>query len=112
MPVKSAIYLAVPRAAILQRLPPRYKGIVDLAAVQDDLVDLLVFETGDGHVVASRDFEKSLRKYRHASRRLVVVGYDFTQEVRIAIDERAGVVFSERNFFAWTDARWHAIRQR
>ena len=111
MPVNSALHVSVPYAEILRRLSPRFRIIIDLAAVLESVVDLLVFETGDGHVVASRDLEKALRKYRHSSRLLVVVGHDFTQEVRIAIDERGGKVCSERNF-GWTDERWNLIKQR
>jgi len=75
-------------------------------------VDLVVFETGEGHVVASKDLEKALLQRGESGGRLVAVGYDFTEEARALVDSLGGLLFSERSFFGWTDERWHAAKQR
>jgi hypothetical protein len=94
MATRSSIQFSVEPGTLLRRLPPRFRKIVDPSVVGEVLADLFVFETGDGHVVASKDLTKALSKYGDSSGRLVVVGHDFTQEVRLSINERAEVCYS------------------
>jgi hypothetical protein len=75
-------------------------------------VDLVIFETGEGHVVSSKDLRKALAQRTESTARLVAVGYDFTEEARALIGTEGGLVFSERSFFGWTDERWHAANQK
>jgi hypothetical protein len=72
----------------------------------------MVFETGEGHVVTSKDLRKALDGRGASSARLVAVGYDFTEEARALVDAENGLLFSERSFFGWTDERWHAVNQK
>jgi hypothetical protein len=107
MATRSSIQFSVEPGTILRRLPPRFRKIVDPDVVGEVLADLLVFETGEGHVVASKDLAKAMLKYGDSPGKLVVVGHDFTQEARLFINERGGLLFSERDF-GWSDERWNA----
>ena len=96
----------------MERLPKRFRSCVDIGALGADPVDLVVFETGEGRVAASKDLKKALEPRVGSSARLVVVGYDFTEEARALVAAQGGLVFSERSFFGWTDEMWHAAKQK
>ena len=112
MATRATTQRSVEPNAVLQRLPKRFRSCVDISALGDGSVDLLVFETGEGHVVTSKDLNRALEPIAGSSARLVAVGYDFTEEARALVDAKGGRVFSERSFFGWTDERWHAAKQK
>src|SRR6185503_21214230 len=49
-------------------------------------VDLVVFETGESHVVSSKDLQKALIQRADSTARYLAVGYDFTEEARALVD--------------------------
>ena len=112
MATRATVQLSVKPSALLTRLPPRLRPCVDVGILGSEVVDLLIFEAGDGHVVDSKDLRKAMNTRAAASGRLVAVGYDFTEEARALVDAQEGLLFSERSFFGWTDESWHAVRQR
>jgi hypothetical protein len=112
MATRATTQRSVKPDAVLQRLPKRLRSCVDVGALGEGPVDLVVFETGEGHVVTSKDLDKALEPRADSNARLVVVGYDFTEEARASVDGQGGLVFSERSFFGWTDERWHAVKQK
>ena len=112
MATRATTQRSVEPDAVLQRLPKRFRSCVDIGALGEAPVDLVVFETGEGHVVTSKDLNRALEPRADSSARLVAVGYDFTEEARVLVEAQGGLVFSERSFFGWTDERWHAVKQR
>src|SRR5439155_24851423 len=108
MATRATTHRSVSPDAVLKRVPPRFRACVDVGALGNAAVDLVIFETGEGHVVTSKDLRKALTQRGESSARLVAVGYDFTEEARALVDERGGLLFSERSFFGWTDDSWHA----
>jgi hypothetical protein len=108
---RATIQRSVRTDAILKRLPPRFRSCVDVGVLGAEPIDLVVFETGEGHVVTSRDLRKALDARGSSAARLATVGYDFTEEARALVDAAEGRVFSERSFFGWTDEQWHATNQ-
>ena len=72
----------------------------------------MVFETGESHVVSSKDLQKALIQRADSTARYLAVGYDFTEEARALVDAQGGLVFSERSFFGWTDDSWYAVNDK
>jgi hypothetical protein len=103
MVTRTTPQLSVMTDAVLKRLPPRFRGCVDVGLLGSEPVDLLIFETGEGHVVNSKDLRRALDARVESSGRLVAVGYDFTEEARALVDTQGGLLFSELSFFGWTD---------
>jgi hypothetical protein len=112
MATRATTQRSVSPDAMLKRLPPRLRVCVDVGVLGQEPVDLVVFETGEGHVVTSKDLQKALAQRAESGARLVAVGYDFTEEARALVDAQGGLLFSERSFFGWTDERWNAVRQK
>ena len=112
MTTRATTQRSVEPNAVLQRLPKRFRSCVDIGTLGEGPVDLLVFETGEGHVVTSKDLKRALGQRANSTARLVAVGYDFTEEARASVDAQGGLVFSERSFFGWTDERWYAVKQK
>jgi hypothetical protein len=113
MATRATTHLSVEPDQVVKRLPPRYRACVDVALLGRKPVDLLVFQTGENHVVDSTDLRKALEDRAGSPERIVAVGYDFTEEARTLVDAAGGISFSQRSFvLGWTDERWHAIRQR
>lgn len=113
MTTRAVMHRSVLPASILKRLPPRFRPHVDVRLLGSELVDLIIFQGGELHVVTSKDLRKILGERAKRHGRLVAVGYDFTREARDRLGSLGGIVFSERQFpIEWTDASWHAIRQR
>ena len=100
-----SIYSGVDAAAVWSRLPQRYRTIVDIAALGAGPIDLLVFETGEGHVVTLEDFAKALSGIEGPPTQLAVIGYDFTEEARSRISSLGGFIFAEQNVWGWTERR-------
>jgi hypothetical protein len=105
MGTKASLHPGVDSAAVWSRLPQRYRTIVDIAALGADPIDLLVFETGEGHVVTLEDLAKALSGIERPSMRLAAIGYDFTDEARTQIRSRGGLIFAEQNDWGWTEER-------
>ena len=105
METKASLHPGVDSAAVWSRLPRRYRTIVDIAALGADPIDLLVFETGRGHVVTLDDLAKALAGIERPSTRLAAIGYDFTEEARTQIRSLGGFIFAEQNVGAWTGER-------
>lgn len=97
MGTTALLYPAVDAAAVWSRLPLRYRTSVGIAALGTDPIDLLVFETGERHVVTLADLMESLSGVESPSVRLVVIGYDFTEEAGIQIRSLGGRIFAEQN---------------
>jgi len=112
MATRATTQRSVTPDTVLKRLPPRLRACVDVGVLGQEPVDLVVFETGEGHVVTSKALQKALAQRAESRARLVVVGYDFTEEARVLVGAQGGLLFSERSFFGWTDERWNAVRQR
>ena len=112
MSTRATLQFAVEPERVLSRLPARFRSIVDRRALSTKPVDLLIFETGEGHVVTLKDLRKALEARVDAVASLLAVGYDFTEEVRALISSQGGLVFSEHNVWGWTEASWHAVRHR
>jgi hypothetical protein len=105
MGTEASLHPGVDSAAVWSRLPQRYRTIVDIAALGDDPIDLLVFETGEGHVVTLEDLAKALSGIERPSMRLAAIGYDFTEEARTQIRLLGGFIFAEQNVRGWTERR-------
>ena len=105
MATEASLYPGVDAAAVWSRLPQRYRTIVDIAALGVDPIDLLVFETGDGHVVTLEDLAKALGGIESPSMRLAVIGHDFTEEARTHISSLGGFIFAAQNVWGWTERR-------
>ena len=101
----ASLHPGVDLAAVWSRLPLRYRTIVGIAALGADPLDLLVFETGEGHVVTSDDLAKALGGIERPSTRLAAIGYDFTEEARTQIRSLGGFIFAEQNVWGWTKER-------
>jgi len=112
MTTRARTYISVNPDTVLKRLPQRFRGCVDIRLLGTEPVDLIVFKTGEGHVVSSKDLRKALADSPKSSARLVAVGYDFTEEARALVDVQNGLLFSEDGFFGWTDESWHSVNQR
>lgn len=112
MATRATTQRSVQPEAVLKRLPQRFRSCVDVGALGKDPVDLVIFETGDGHVVSSKDLRKALDRRADSSSRLVAIGCDFTEEARALVDAQGGLAFSERSYFGWTDQTWHAVKQK
>ena len=97
MGTTASLYPAVDAAAVWSRLPLRYRTSVGIAALGTDPIDLLVFETGERHVVTLEDLMKSINGIESPSMRLAVIGFDFTEEARIRIRSLGGRIFAEQN---------------
>ncbi|MCX7247649.1 MAG: hypothetical protein NTX31_08260 [Burkholderiales bacterium] len=97
MGTTASLYPAVDAAAVWSRLPLRYRTSVGIAALGTDPIDLLVFETGERHVVTLEELMKSLSGIESPSMRLAVIGFDFTEEARIRIRSLGGRIFAEQN---------------
>lgn len=103
MGTRASIHPGVDAAAVWSRLPQRYRTMVGIAALGTDPIDLLVFETGEGHVVTLDDLAKALSGVERPSMRLAAIGYDFTEDARAQIRSLGGLVFSEQNVSGWTE---------
>ena len=101
----ASLYSGVDAAAVWSRLPQRYRTIVDIAALGADPIDLLVFETGEGHVVTLEDLAKALGGIERPPLQLAMIGYDFTEEARTRISSLGGFIFAEQNVWGWTERR-------
>jgi hypothetical protein len=112
MATRATIQRSVEPDAVLKRLPTRLRSCVDIGALGEEPVDLVVFEVGEDHVVTSKDLQRALAERPQSAARLVAVGYDFTEEARALATAQGGIVCSERSYFGWTDEMWHAARQR
>jgi hypothetical protein len=97
MGTRASLHPGVDSAAVWSRLPLRYRTIVGIAALGADLIDLIVFETGLGHVVSLADLSEALSGIERPSMRLAVIGYDFTEEARTRIRSLGGLIFAEQN---------------
>lgn len=105
-------HLSVSPESLLKRVPNVFRSFINIAVIGLSPVDLAVFETGSEHVVSSKDFDKFLRMRGDSRLKVVVVGYDFTIEVRNTVYDLGGLVFSQASSFGWTDESWHSIHQR
>jgi hypothetical protein len=105
MGTRSSLHSGVDAAAVWSRLPQRYRTIVDIAALGADPIDLLVFETDEGHVVTLEDLAKALSGIQGPPMQLAVIGYDFDEKARAKIDSLGGFVFAEQNVSGWTERR-------
>ena len=105
MGTRASLHAGVDAAAVWSRLPQRYRTMVGIAALGTDPIDLLVFETGEGHVVTLEDLAKALSEFEKPSQRLATIGYDFTEEARAKINSLGGFIFAEQNVGGWTEER-------
>jgi hypothetical protein len=105
MGTKASLHPGVDSAAVWSRLPQRYRTIVDIAALGAGPINLLVFETGEGHVVTLENLAKALSDIERPSMQLAVIGYDFTEEARTQISSLGGFIFAEQNVWGWTEER-------
>lgn len=101
----ASLYSGVDAAGVWSRLPQRYRTIVDIAALGAGPIDLLVFETGERHVVTLEDLAKALSGIEESLTQLAVIGYDFTEEARTRISSLGGFIFAEQNVWGWTERR-------
>lgn len=99
----ASLYPGVDAAAVWSRLPQRYRTIVDIAALGPGPIDLLVFETGDRHMVTLEDLAQALGGIESPSSRLAVIGHDFTDDARSRISSLGGFIFAEQNVWGWTE---------
>jgi hypothetical protein len=105
MGTRASLHSGLDPAGVWSRLPHRYRTIVAIAALGAGPIDLLVFETGEGHVVTSEDLAKALSGIERPSIQLAVIGYDFTEEARAQIRSLGGFIFAEQNVWGWTEER-------
>jgi hypothetical protein len=105
MGTRASLYSGVDPAGVWSRLPLRYRTIVNIAALGAGPIDLLIFDTGEGHVVTVGDLEKALSGIEKPSTQLAVIGYDFSEEARSQISSRGGFIFAEQNVWGWTKER-------
>ena len=105
MGTRASLHPGVDPAAVWSRLPLRYRTIVNIAALGTGPIDLLVFETGEGHVVTLEDLAKALSGIERPSMQLAVIGYDFTEEARSQISALGGFIFADQNVGGWTEGR-------
>jgi hypothetical protein len=105
METRFSLHPGVDAAAVWSRLPQRYRAIVDIASLGADPIDLLVFETGEGHVVTLEDLAKALSGIESPSMRVAVIGSDFDEEARAKIRSLGGFIFAAQNDRDWTGAR-------
>ena len=105
MGIMASLHSGVDPAGVWSRLPQRYRTIVNIAALGAGPIDLLVFETGEGHVVTLEDLKKALSGIERPSIQLAVIGYDFTEEARSHISSLNGFIFAEQNVLGWTGER-------
>jgi hypothetical protein len=112
MTTRSTTHRNVPTDKVLTRIPHRLRNCCDVSLLRNESVNLIVFEPGEGHIVASKDVAKALNASREIVGRIVAIGYDFTDEARALVDEQGGLVFSERGFHGWTDESLRAVKTR
>jgi hypothetical protein len=105
MGTRASLYCGVDAAGVWSRLPLRYRTMVNIASLGPGPIDLLSFETGEGHVVTLEDLEKALIDIETPSMQLAVIGYDFTEEARSQISSLGGFIFAEQNDWGWTKER-------
>jgi hypothetical protein len=105
MTTKASLHPALDPAGVWSRLPRPYRTIVAIAALGPGPIDLLVFETGEGHVVTAEEMAQALSGSERPSTQLAVIGHDFTEEARAQIRSLGGFIFSERNVSGWTGER-------
>jgi len=105
MGILASLHSGVDPAGVWSRLPQRYRTIVNIAALGAGPIDLLVFETGAGHVVTLEDLKKALSGIERPSIQLAVIGYDFTEEARSHIGSLGGFIFAEQNVLGWNAER-------
>jgi hypothetical protein len=105
MGTRASLHSGLDPAGVWSRLPHRYRTVVAIAALGDGPIDLLVFETGEGHVVTSEDLGKALSGIGGPSIQLAVIAHDFTEEARARIRSLGGFIFAEQNVLDWTEER-------
>ena len=108
--MKATLHCAVPPAAILARLPPLFRPLIDAKRLGASPVTLAVFPATSAAVVTAGAARRRLARLGDVSDPLVVVGYNFTQDAIEVLRDARAMLFAASNFW-WSDARWQAIRQ-
>jgi hypothetical protein len=111
MGTRATFHPSVEPAALPKRVPSRYRSLLDASVLSGAPVDVLVFETGSGHVVTMKDLARALPGGRSCPS-LLAFGYDFTEEVRSEIAALGGTVLAEHNVWGWTEESWRAVRTK
>jgi 3'-phosphoadenosine 5'-phosphosulfate sulfotransferase (PAPS reductase)/FAD synthetase len=101
MSTRSNTQRSVNPSNVLKRLPSRFREHVNANILGKLPVDLMVFEAGKDTIVTLKNLQKAIDSRGESTLKLVVVGHDFTDEVRDTVDAMGGLVFSVQNF-GWT----------
>lgn len=109
--MKATLHCAVPPAAILARLPPLFRPLIDAKRLGASPVTLAVFPAASAAVVSTGEARRLLARLSDVPDPLVVVGYNFTQDATEVLQDAGATLFAVSSFW-WSDARWRAIRER
>jgi hypothetical protein len=80
--MKATLHRAIPPATIPDRLPPLFRTLIDPKRLGLAPVTLAVFPATTTAVVSASAARRLLARVGDAPAPLVVVGYNFTQDVR------------------------------
>ncbi|HRX70985.1 MAG: hypothetical protein KDJ22_02400 [Candidatus Competibacteraceae bacterium] len=109
--MKAILHHAVLPAAVPDRLPPIFRPLIDPKRLGASPVTLAVFPATSTAVVSASAARRLLARLDDAPTPLVVVGYNFTQDAVVVLQDAHAMLFAVSSFW-WSDARWQAIRQR